>query len=68
MPKTHYLFSAGKDRSVKYWDADKFEPLLTLSGHHAAVWCVAVSARGNFVVNSKPKILNPTPKTLNNKP
>ena len=50
VPKTHYLFSTGKDRQVKYWDADKFEPLLTLSGHHASAWCAAVSARGEFVV------------------
>ncbi|KAF2318490.1 hypothetical protein GH714_008319 [Hevea brasiliensis] len=27
--------SVGKDRLVKYWDADKFELLLTLKGHHA---------------------------------
>ncbi|KAE8721013.1 hypothetical protein F3Y22_tig00017627pilonHSYRG00017 [Hibiscus syriacus] len=47
---THYMFSAGKDRLLKYWDADKFELLLTLEGHHAAVWCLAVSNRGDFVV------------------
>ena len=35
---------------MKYWDADKFEPLLTLAGHHAAAWCLAVSQRGEFVV------------------
>lgn len=27
----------GKDKLVKYWDADKFEHLLTLEGHHAEV-------------------------------
>ncbi|XWS66807.1 hypothetical protein CRYUN_Cryun05aG0232500 [Craigia yunnanensis] len=47
---THYMFSAGKDRLVKYWDADKFELLLTLEGHHADVWCLAISNRGDFVV------------------
>ncbi|KAE8681925.1 putative phosphatidylinositol-4-phosphate 5-kinase [Hibiscus syriacus] len=47
---THYMFSAGKDRLLKYWDADKFELLLTLEGHHAAVWCLAVSNHGDFVV------------------
>ncbi|KAG6527698.1 hypothetical protein ZIOFF_009824 [Zingiber officinale] len=31
------MFSVGKDRLVKYWDADKFELLLTLEGHHAEV-------------------------------
>lgn len=47
---THYLFSIGKDRLVKYWDADKFELLLTLEGHHAEIWCLAVSNRGDFLV------------------
>lgn len=50
VPKTHYVFSVGKDRLVKYWDADKFELLLTLEGHHADVWCLAISNRGDFVV------------------
>lgn len=47
---THYMFSVGKDRLVKYWDADKFEMLLTLEGHHAEIWCLSVSSRGDFVV------------------
>lgn len=47
---THYLFSVGKDNLVKYWDADKFELLLSLEGHHADVWCLAVGNRGDFVV------------------
>jgi U3 small nucleolar RNA-associated protein 12 len=50
VPKTHYIFSAGKDGVLKYWDADKFELLLTLEGHHAEVWCLAVSPHGDFVV------------------
>ena len=41
---------AGKDKVVKYWDADKFEHLLTLEGHHSEVWCMAVSSLGDFVV------------------
>lgn len=48
--KTHYMFSVGKDRTVKYWDADKFELLLTLEGHHAEVWCLTISSRGDFIV------------------
>ena len=48
--RTHYIFSVGKDRTVKYWDADKFELLLTLEGHHAEVWCLTISGRGDFIV------------------
>jgi U3 small nucleolar RNA-associated protein 12 len=47
---THYVFSVGKDRLVKYWDADKFELLLTLKGHHAGICCLAISNRGDFIV------------------
>jgi U3 small nucleolar RNA-associated protein 12 len=35
--QTHYVFTAGKDRLIKYWDADKFELLLELPAHHAEV-------------------------------
>ena len=38
MPDTHYAFTVGKDGLVKYWDADRWELLLTLEGHKAEVW------------------------------
>ncbi|KAF6167704.1 hypothetical protein GIB67_017199 [Kingdonia uniflora] len=47
---THYVFSVGKDRTVKYWDADNFELLLTLEGHHAGVCCLSISNRGDFII------------------
>ncbi|XP_071700962.1 uncharacterized protein [Rutidosis leptorrhynchoides] len=47
---THYVFSVGKDRLVKYWDADKFQLLLTLEGHHAEIWCLSISKRADFLV------------------
>lgn len=50
VPNTHCMFSVGKDGLVKYWDADKFKLLLTLEGHHAGVWCLAISKRGDFVI------------------
>ena len=34
VPGTHYFFSAGKDRMIKYWDGDKFDQILTVPGHH----------------------------------
>ena len=37
MPHTHYAFTVGKDGLVKYWDADRWELLLTLEGHQAEV-------------------------------
>lgn len=30
VPKTHLFFTAGKDKKVKQWDADKFEHIQTL--------------------------------------
>ncbi len=46
-PYTHI----GKDGTIKYWDADKFEQLLVLEGHYGEVWCMAVSSFGEFVIS-----------------
>lgn len=42
---------AGKDKAVKYWDADNFQQLLSLEGHHGAVWGLAVSSLGDMVMS-----------------
>lgn len=34
---THYIFTAGKDKMLKYWDADRWELLLEMSGHMGEV-------------------------------
>lgn len=34
---THYVFTAGKDKMLKYWDADTFQLLLELPAHHGSV-------------------------------
>uniref|UniRef100_A0A671RRF1 WD repeat-containing protein 3-like n=1 Tax=Sinocyclocheilus anshuiensis TaxID=1608454 RepID=A0A671RRF1_9TELE len=52
VPKTHLFFTAGKDRKIKQWDADKFEHIQTLEGHHREVWCLAISANGDHIVSS----------------
>ena len=48
----HHFFSAGKDRLIKYWDADKFEQIQKLDGHHDEIWALAVSRTGEFVVSA----------------
>jgi WD40 repeat protein len=52
VPKTHYLFTCGKDKVVKYWDADKFEQIQTLEGHGAEVWALAVNRAGDVIVTA----------------
>ena len=42
----HHFFSASKDRTVKYWDGDKFEQIQRLGGHHGEIWALAVSRSG----------------------
>ncbi|KAI1324981.1 WD domain-containing protein [Xylariaceae sp. FL0255] len=39
----HHFFSASKDRTVKYWDGDKFEQIQRLHGHHGEIWAIAIS-------------------------
>lgn len=48
----HHFFSSSKDRSIRYWDGDKFEQIQRLDGHHGEVWAMAVSHTGNFLVSA----------------
>ncbi|WVR09691.1 hypothetical protein IAU60_006766 [Kwoniella sp. DSM 27419] len=47
---SHYFWTVGKDRTVKYWDGDKFELIQKLDGHHGEIWALATSNSGQFVV------------------
>jgi U3 small nucleolar RNA-associated protein 12 len=48
----HHFFSASKDRSIKYWDGDKFEQIQRLDGHHGEIWALAMSRSGNFIISA----------------
>ncbi|XP_065338658.1 WD repeat-containing protein 3 [Cloeon dipterum] len=49
VPKTHYFFSCGRDGSVKQWDADNYERIMTLDGHLGSAHCLDVST--SYVVS-----------------
>ncbi|KAF3843494.1 hypothetical protein F7725_002343 [Dissostichus mawsoni] len=51
-PKTHLFFTAGKDKKIKQWDADKFQLVQTLEGHHREVWCLTISPNGDHIVSA----------------
>jgi len=46
------FFSVGRDKVLKYWDADTFEQILTLEGHHQEIWGLAVTKQGDTVFTS----------------
>lgn len=48
----HHFFSSSKDRTIRYWDGDKFEQIQRLDGHHGEVWSIAISHSGNFLVSA----------------
>lgn len=48
----HHFFSASKDRTIKYWDGDKFEQIQRIDGHHGEIWALAISHAGNFLVSA----------------
>ena len=62
MPNTHYVFTVGKDKLLKYWDADRFEQLLSLDGHHGEVtsrlWGSGCQNR-NCIHSAAPKAVFP---------
>ena len=52
VPKSHLFFTGGKDKKIKQWDADNFEHIMTLEGHHAEVWSLCISSSGNILVSA----------------
>lgn len=48
----HHFFSASKDRTIKYYDGDKFEQIQKLEGHHGEIWALAVAHSGEFIVTA----------------
>ncbi|KAH7368289.1 WD domain-containing protein [Plectosphaerella cucumerina] len=48
----HHFFSSSKDKTIKYWDADKFEQIQRLEGHHGEIWAMAVGHSGTFLVTA----------------
>ncbi|XP_071524074.1 WD repeat-containing protein 3 [Panulirus ornatus] len=49
--KTHMFFSCGQDGTVKQWDADNFQRIITLDGHTGIVRCLAVCPKGAWVAS-----------------
>ncbi|KEF59405.1 uncharacterized protein A1O9_04249 [Exophiala aquamarina CBS 119918] len=48
----HHFFSASKDKTIKYYDGDKFEQIQKLDGHHGEIWAMAVAGSGEFLVTA----------------
>ncbi|KAK4142615.1 uncharacterized protein C8A04DRAFT_38147 [Dichotomopilus funicola] len=48
----HHFFSASKDRTIKYWDADKFEQIQRIDGHHGEIWALAISHSGTTLLSA----------------
>ncbi|KAL2175406.1 uncharacterized protein P884DRAFT_247434 [Thermothelomyces heterothallicus CBS 202.75] len=48
----HHFFSASKDRTIKYWDGDKFEQIQRIDGHHGEIWALAISHSGTALVSA----------------
>lgn len=64
VPKTHLFFTAGKDRRIKQWDADKFEHIQTLEVRSSnkvdhsqyAYFRMFLGAQGEILSTAKPVI------------
>ena len=52
IPKTHMIFSCGRDGKVKQWDCDNFQQIMTLEGHQGPVNSISVSPNGKMLVSA----------------
>ena len=52
VPDTHYIFSAGRDHKIKYWDGDSHELVMVFEENTADIWALAVSRLGDFFVSA----------------
>ena len=48
----HHFFSASKDKTIKYFDGDKFEVIEKLENHHGEIWAMALTNSGNALVSA----------------
>ena len=48
----HHFFSASKDKTIKYYDGDKFEQIQRLDGHHGEIWATVMSHSGEFFITA----------------
>ena len=48
----HRFFSASKDRTIRYWDGDKFQQIQRLDGHHGEIWAMAIAQDASFIVTA----------------
>ena len=52
-PSDRYIVSAGKDRSLKLWDAKSFKLLTQKSeAHHSSIYDVAISPDGKYLASA----------------
>ena len=49
--RTHNFFTCSKDKTLRFWDGDRFEQILLLNGHASEVCCLAMSRTGAFVLS-----------------
>ena len=49
--KTHNFFTCSKDTTVRYWDGDRFQQILLLSGHSSEINCLGLSKTGAYLLS-----------------
>ena len=49
--RTHMFFTASKDSTIRYWDADRFTQVLLLTGHCAETNCLAIGRTGAMILS-----------------
>jgi U3 small nucleolar RNA-associated protein 12 len=56
--ETHYFFSGGKDKVVKYWDGDSYQLVMQFDECISEITCMAVGVIGDiFFVGGQDRII-----------
>jgi U3 small nucleolar RNA-associated protein 12 len=48
---THYFFSAGKDKKIKYWDADTYQMISEFDECLGQIWTICLNSVGDILIS-----------------
>jgi U3 small nucleolar RNA-associated protein 12 len=51
IPHTKQFITCSKDKTIKYWDAEKFQELQKITAHQGEIWAICINQSGTSIVS-----------------